>query len=103
MTADGGTGGSLEAAARWTAAVRAKEHERGDRLSEDPWAAALAGPEGAAWIADSSPDSVIPIVIRTRFFDEWIASVLDDGRRQQVELLAAGRDTRAYVTAERRG
>jgi O-methyltransferase involved in polyketide biosynthesis len=39
----------LGTTARWTAGVRAKEGERADRLFNDPWAAALAGPEGRAW------------------------------------------------------
>ncbi len=37
----------LGATARWTAAVRARESPREDRLFYDPWAAALAGEEGA--------------------------------------------------------
>ena len=87
---------SIEATARWTAAVRAAETTRDDRLFEDPWAEALAGPEGAAWIAGRPPGSTLPIAIRTRFFDDWLRRVaIEDGIRQVV-LLAAGLDTRAY-------
>ena len=51
-----------------TAAVRAKESTRDDCLFSDPWAAALAGQEGTAWIEQRPADSVTPIVLRTRFF-----------------------------------
>ena len=40
----------LESSATWSASVRARESLREDRLFDDPWAAALAGEEGAAWI-----------------------------------------------------
>ncbi len=87
---------SLEATARWTAAVRAAETGRDDRLFNDPWAAALAGAEGASWLATRPPGSTLPIAIRTRYFDDWLRDVaIDDGIRQVV-LLAAGLDTRAY-------
>jgi len=36
--------------ARWTAAVRATESKREDRLFNDPWAAVLAGEDGGTWI-----------------------------------------------------
>jgi O-methyltransferase involved in polyketide biosynthesis len=35
---------------RWMAAARDRESERADRLFDDPLAAALAGPEGVAWL-----------------------------------------------------
>ena len=38
----------LGSTARWTAGIRAQESARADRLFTDPWAAALAGAEGAA-------------------------------------------------------
>jgi len=37
---------------RWVAAARARESDRLDRLFDDPLAAALAGPEGFAWLDD---------------------------------------------------
>ncbi len=86
----------IEATARWTAAVRAAETARDDRLFDDPWAAALAGPQGAAWIPERPPGSTLPIAIRTRFFDDWLHAVAIDGGIRQVVLLAAGLDTRAY-------
>ncbi len=86
----------LGATARWTAAVRAKESAREDHLFYDPWAAALAGKEGEAWIEARSEDSVVPIVLRTRFFDDSLQRMaLQDGIRQVV-LMAAGLDTRAF-------
>lgn len=86
---------------QWTAAARARESEREDRLFDDPLAAALAGPEGFAWLermetaARSDSPGLYP-VIRTRFFDEFL---LDSCRRwgvRQVVLPAAGLDTRAF-------
>ncbi|CAA9419376.1 MAG: O-methyltransferase [uncultured Rubrobacteraceae bacterium] len=86
---------------RWMAAARARESERADRLFYDPLAAALAGPEGFAWLermeaaARSDGPGLYP-VIRTRFFDDFL---LDSCRRlgvRQVVLAAAGLDTRAF-------
>ena len=86
---------------RWMAAARARESERADRLFYDPLAAALAGPEGFAWLermeaaAQSEGPGLYP-VIRTRFFDDFL---LDSCRRlgvRQVVLAAAGLDTRAF-------
>jgi methyltransferase (TIGR00027 family) len=86
---------------RWMAAARARESERADRLFCDPLAAALAGPEGFAWLermefaAQSDGPGLYP-VIRTRFFDDFL---LDACRRlevRQVVLAAAGLDTRAF-------
>jgi methyltransferase (TIGR00027 family) len=86
----------LGATARWTAAVRAKESARQDRLFYDPWAAALAGQAGESWIEGRSEDSVAPIALRTRFFDDALQRMaLQDGIRQVV-LMAAGLDTRAF-------
>jgi methyltransferase (TIGR00027 family) len=87
---------SLGATAYWTAAVRAMEYEREDRLFSDPWARALAGDVGGAWIAGKSPESVIPIVLRTRFFDDFLQRVASEDPIRQIVLLAAGLDTRAY-------
>jgi methyltransferase (TIGR00027 family) len=86
---------------QWTAAARARESEREDRLFDDPLAAELAGPEGFAWLerleaaARSESPGLYP-VIRTRFFDDFL---LDSCRRlgvRQVVLPAAGLDTRAF-------
>jgi methyltransferase (TIGR00027 family) len=86
----------LASTAHWTAAVRAREHTRPDRLIDDPWAAALAGQEGAEWIAKRSEDSTVPIVLRTRYFDDFLARITQQDGIRQVVLLAAGLDTRAF-------
>lgn len=82
--------------ARWTASVRALESKRTDCLFNDPWAADLAGPEGEAWISQRSTESVIPIVIRTRYFDDFLQRIADQEKIRQVVLLGAGLDTRAF-------
>ncbi len=87
--------GPLGVTAQWTAAVRAMESSREDGLVRDPWAEQLAGVAGAAWLADRSSDSVAPIAIRTRYFDDWLIEQLADPEIRQVALLAAGLDTRA--------
>ncbi len=77
----------------WVAASRAVETERPDALFHDPFARALAGPEGFA-VLDAArlatPIEAPTIPVRTRFFDERIAGA------RQVVLLAAGMDARAY-------
>jgi methyltransferase (TIGR00027 family) len=87
---------ALESTARWTAAARAGESERSDGLFVDPWAAALAGPEGRSWLAQRTPDGALPMVLRTRYFDDWLGSITGRDGIRQIVLLAAGLDTRAY-------
>jgi methyltransferase (TIGR00027 family) len=85
------------------AALRAYESKRPDRLFEDPFAAAFfeAGrsvlPDvGSGGMQAGLGALMYPqIVIRTRFFDDYL---LDAGRAQVV-LLAAGLDTRAFRLA----
>jgi methyltransferase (TIGR00027 family) len=86
----------LSSTARWTAAARALESARGDRLFYDPWATALAGAEGAAWAANRSPDSLAPMVLRIRFFDDFLQRITRENVVRQVVLMAAGLDTRAF-------
>jgi methyltransferase (TIGR00027 family) len=86
----------LGSTARWTAAVRAQERAREDCLFDDPWAGALAGKEGAKWIEPRSADSVVPMVIRTRFFDDFLQRITLQNAIRQVVLMAAGLDTRAF-------
>jgi methyltransferase (TIGR00027 family) len=140
---------SLASTACWVAAVRAHEHERADRLFDDPWAALLAGPTGQAWIdhmallqarlermsrtprismhwgkpgkewghptlqlETSTPEhlantlthekevpSEIGLVIRTKFFDEFLLHATREHEVHQVVVLAAGMDTRAFRLA----
>jgi methyltransferase (TIGR00027 family) len=86
----------LGTTAYWTAAVRARESEREDRLFHDPWAASLAGREGLAWIEEQAPDSVTPIALRTRFFDDYLRRITFENGLRQIVLVAAGLDTRAF-------
>ena len=64
MVKNATTTNSLGSTSHWTAAVRAHESVREDRLFDDPWAAALAGAEGLAWAANHAPDSLAPIITR---------------------------------------
>jgi O-methyltransferase involved in polyketide biosynthesis len=52
------TNASLGSTARWTAAARAYESEREDRLFEDPWASELAGIKGSDWAATRPPENL---------------------------------------------
>ncbi|MGZ3618147.1 MAG: class I SAM-dependent methyltransferase [Ktedonobacteraceae bacterium] len=86
----------LASTARWTAAVRARESLREDRLFHDPWASALAGKEGQEWIEHKSDDSVVAMVLRTRFFDDFLQRISDQYAIRQIVLMAAGLDTRPF-------
>jgi methyltransferase (TIGR00027 family) len=88
--------------ARWTAALRARESQRPDRLFHDPFARALAGVEGLMMLEHSEqahPEQVADIapyiVIRTRFFDDLALGCATEGVRQVV-IVGAGMDTRAF-------
>jgi methyltransferase (TIGR00027 family) len=93
----------LAATARWTAATRARESARPDRLFSDPWAALLAGDEGNIWFERFSTGpgeaSGEVQVVRTRFFDDFLLRLTHAEPIRQVVLLAAGMDTRAYRLA----
>jgi methyltransferase (TIGR00027 family) len=86
----------LGSTAYWTASVRAMESTRPDRSFNDPWALALAGAVGQSWIENRTPESVIPIVLRTRFFDDFLQRITNQYNVRQVVLVAAGLDTRAF-------
>ncbi|MFC6085240.1 class I SAM-dependent methyltransferase [Sphaerisporangium aureirubrum] len=87
-----------------TAALRAAETQRADRLYTDPYAEHLAGVDGAA-LADEMGaffrrSAGVPRLsafnaIRTRFFDDRLLARTREGARQVV-ICAAGMDTRAY-------
>jgi methyltransferase (TIGR00027 family) len=83
--------------ARWTAASRARESARVDRLFDDPLAHGLAGDEGYALLdaepAQTAGNPLLPI--RTRFFDDWLERVAAHGVRQLV-IVAGGMDVRAF-------
>ncbi|WP_158883741.1 class I SAM-dependent methyltransferase [Amycolatopsis anabasis] len=85
--------------ARWTAAARARESRRGDRLFDDPLAELLAGPEGAELLTHFHPPHAAKegnpfLPIRTRWFDEFLAGAVGPGH--QVVGLGAGLDTRSF-------
>jgi len=87
----------LTGTAHWIAAARAREWERADRLFDDPCAAQLAGTVGRAALAaseraSSGENAFLPI--RTRFFDDLLRTEAE--RLDQVVLLGAGFDTRAF-------
>jgi methyltransferase (TIGR00027 family) len=90
---------------RWMAAARARESGRPRCLFDDPLAAALAGPEGFAWLnrMERAQPSVLSwggpalyVVVRTRFFDDFLLRASWDAEARQVVLLAAGMDARAF-------
>ncbi|MCF2527335.1 SAM-dependent methyltransferase [Yinghuangia soli] len=90
----------LARTALWTAAMRAREHARPDRLFSEPLAHALAGDEGPRIMhlfeRDVQRGVEDPaLAVRTRFLDEELLRHADRGIRQFV-FVAAGMDTRAY-------
>jgi methyltransferase (TIGR00027 family) len=85
----------IGATAHWVAAARAIETRRPDALFEDPWAAALAGEDGARWAESRDAESLAPMIIRTRFFDDFLRRTTSEEGKAQVVLLGAGLDTRA--------
>lgn len=78
---------------RLTAALRARESGREDRLFDDPFAACLAGDEGQRLVEMFGDNPTI--AVRTRHFDDELAGVVATGVGQVV-ILAAGMDTRAW-------
>lgn len=96
-----------------TAALRARESARTDRLYDDPYAGPLAGDLGAALFDEvvtmtqanrgtvapdgrKLPNTLDYNAIRTRFIDDWLTSTLASGEFSQVVIAAAGMDTRTY-------
>lgn len=75
--------------ALWTAAMRAVEAARPDRLHDDPLASAfVAGLE----LPPAPPGAAEFLAIRTRFYDDFVRG----SEVPQVVLLAAGLDSRAF-------
>src|SRR4030081_3361203 len=137
---------SLASTACWTAAVRAHESERIDRLFDDPWAALLVGQAGQACLdrmallqaqlermstdysisvhwgkqgqewghprlrfeianpenptntltRDQEIPTEIGIVIRTKFFDDFLLHATREHGIRQVVILASGMDPLAF-------
>lgn len=96
----------VERTALLTAALRAAETQRPDRLYEDPYAATLVGEIGPRLLAEvrsatfpAGRERTLPSTpdynaIRTRFFDELLTRLARD--IPQVVLAPAGMDSRAY-------
>ncbi|MFE7551883.1 class I SAM-dependent methyltransferase [Streptomyces gardneri] len=83
--------------AQWMAAARYLESQREDALFVDPLAKDLAAPRGFELIDRYEGGGLLPFIsIRTRFLDDAIKDVLAEGGIQQVVLIAAGMDTRAF-------
>ncbi|MET9927990.1 MULTISPECIES: SAM-dependent methyltransferase [unclassified Streptomyces] len=83
--------------AQWMAAARAQESEREDALFTDPLARDLAAPRGFELIERYVGGGVLPFIsIRTRFLDDAIKEIVAGSGIQQVVLIAAGMDTRAF-------
>jgi methyltransferase (TIGR00027 family) len=84
--------------ALWIAAERARESARPDRLFYDPLAGRLAGTEGVELMARM--EAGLPpnptLSIRTRFFDDTLTRVLTDHPIDQIVVVAAGMDARAF-------
>jgi methyltransferase (TIGR00027 family) len=81
-----------------TAASRASESARPDALFIDPWADLLAGAKGREFLQrhEDVLRATTPIfVVRHRFFDDFLVNAASRGL-QQIVLVAAGLDTRAF-------
>lgn len=91
--------GGVGETARWMAASRDRESRRPDRLFNDPFASALAGPDGPGLLTYFHPayasDTGNPYLpIRTRWFDDYLMQHVQPG--WQVVGIGAGLDTRAF-------
>ncbi|MFF3359101.1 SAM-dependent methyltransferase [Streptomyces sp. NPDC002917] len=90
----------LARTALWTASMRAREHEREDRLFSDPLAHVFAGDEGPR-IMEQFEGHVQPgvedpaLAVRTRFLDDQLLRLDASGVRQFV-FVAVGMDSRAF-------
>jgi methyltransferase (TIGR00027 family) len=89
--------GAVAKTALWTAAARARETRRPDRLFEDPYAETLAGEDGPMLLkhfhtSHAAADGNPFLPIRTRWFDDLLCAV----SARQIVGLGAGLDTRAY-------
>jgi len=86
------------------ARIRAGETRRPDALFQDPYAAAFVAAMPDAYADDVTRSDAarevgariaVQVVIRTRFYDDYLLAATADGIRQVV-LLASGLDTRAF-------
>lgn len=83
--------------AQWTAAARALESEREDRLFNDPYARTVAADTGFDLLKRYAGAGTVPfLAIRTKYLDEAITRTVAERGIRQVVFLAAGMDTRFY-------
>lgn len=81
--------------AQWTAAARAIESEREDRLFHDRWARTVAGETGFALLDRYQGAGIVPFVtVRTKYMDEAVLHTVRTRGIRQVAFMAAGMDTR---------
>jgi len=91
------------ATSRWIAAARALESESEDPLFVDPYARDLAGEEGFAIFINTQGATGAGVQgrnpylsMRTRFLDDALLNAVGERKYEQVVILAAGMDTRAF-------
>lgn len=83
--------------AQWTAAARALESERDDRLFDDPYARVLAGDIGFTLLQRYAGAGTVPfLAVRTKYLDRAALEAVADRSVRQVVFVAAGMDTRAW-------
>ncbi|MFC9393001.1 class I SAM-dependent methyltransferase [Streptomyces sp. NPDC057027] len=83
--------------AQWTAAARALETEREDRLFADPYARTVADETGFELLARYDGGGIVPfLAIRTTYLDRAIVKAVEERGIRQVVFLAAGMDTRFF-------
>ncbi|MGE7391664.1 class I SAM-dependent methyltransferase [Streptomyces sp. NPDC004126] len=83
--------------AQWTAAARALETEREDRLFADPYARTVADTIGFDLLERYAGAGTVPfLAIRTTYLDRQIVRTVREHGIRQVVFLAAGMDTRFY-------
>ncbi|MFJ8165344.1 class I SAM-dependent methyltransferase [Streptomyces sp. NPDC096136] len=83
--------------AQWTAAARALETDREDRLFADPYARTVADTIGFELLERYAGAGTVPfLAIRTTYLDRQIVRTVQEHGIRQVVFLAAGMDTRFY-------
>ena len=84
----------------WTAAARARESQRSDRLFDDVWAIYLVGLRALDEFNRAMEEHGTEIgdlhAVTTRFFDDFLLRVTGTDEVRQVVLVASGLDTRAF-------
>src|SRR5450432_785665 len=91
---------TLALTALWTAAARARESRRHDRLFNDPWALSLAGQSTVTKydhaISYFGAETADLNAIITRYFDDFLLETTAVEGIRQVVIMGAGLDARAF-------